>query len=153
MKIVKTRIVREKQVEAKYHSAMSQEIYSCIDLLQATEAEKKGALDQLKASAKKYAAQNALKSVWQTDIGGISRAVMEDGNANFALCKRVVVERVEQSPKTAAQKNAEFLAKVAEGELASWNAQRAAGDTPESIQYTFQPVLKAAPYHRYNNPW
>jgi len=150
MKIV-NRIVREKQVEAKYHSAMSQEIYSCIDLLNVTEAEKKGALDQLKASAKRYAAQNALKSVWQTDIGGISRAVMED--RNITLCKRVVVERVEQPPKTEAEKSAEFLAAVAKYDHISWNALRSSCDPSEPIQYTFQPVLKAAPYHRYNNPW
>jgi hypothetical protein len=119
---------------------MSQEIYSCIDLLSVTEAEKKEAMDQLKALAD-------LKAVWQTDIGGISREVVKD-----TLCKLAVVERVEQPAKTEAEKSAEFLAAVAKYDHISWNALRAA-DPSEPIQYTFQPVLKAAPYHRYNNPW
>jgi putative NADH-flavin reductase len=128
---------------------MSQEIYSCIDLLNATEAEKKEAMDQLKASLVQKAVAD-LKAVWQTDIGGISRAVVEDGNVT--LCKLVAVEQVEQPAKTEAEKSAEFLAAVAKYDHISWNALHAA-DPSEPIQYTFQPVLKAAPYHRYNNPW
>jgi hypothetical protein len=130
---------------------MSQQVYSCIDLLDVTEAEKE-AMDQLKESSKN-AVQKAvanLKAVWQTDIGGISRAVMENGNDT--LCKLVVVEWTEEPAKTEAEKSAEFLAAVAKYDHISWNALRAA-DPSEPIQYTFQPVLKAAPYHRYNNPW
>ncbi len=39
---------------------MSQDTYSCAELLQATEAEQKEAWDQLKASAKVYHARRAL---------------------------------------------------------------------------------------------
>jgi len=128
---------------------MSQQVYSCIDLLDVTEAEKE-AMDQLKASSVQKAVAN-LKAVWQTDIGGISRAVMEDGNDT--LCKLVVVEWTEEPAKTEAEKSAEFLAAVAKYDHISWNALPSSGDPSEPIQYTFQPVLKAAPYHRYNNPW
>lgn len=123
---------------------MSQEIYSCIDL-QLTEAEKKEAMEQLTAFAKKYAAQKAiekstaaLKAVWQTDIGGIDRRTMEAGNANFALCKLAVVEQVLEQPiQWSAEKDAEFLAKLAKGESIFWNTPR----------------VNPAPYHPYSNPW
>ena len=76
-------------------------------------------MEQLKAAAKQYAARQTLKAVWHTDIGGINRAVMENGNDNFTLCKLAVVERVaeqtvEQPIQTEAEKKAAFLAKLAE---------------------------------------
>ena len=64
----------------------------------------------------------------------------------FKLCQQVAVQ-------TPAQADAEFLAKVAEGDLISWNAQRAAGDTPAPIQYTFQPELQPARYYKSSDPW
>ena len=70
---------------------MSQE-YSCVDLLQLSEAEQKEGMEQLKAAAKKYAAYKALKAAWQSDIGGVGGRTMTDRINNFVLCKRVVVE-------------------------------------------------------------
>lgn len=123
---------------------MSQEIYSCVNLLEVTEVEKEEAMEQLTAFAKKYAAQKAiekstaaLKAVWQTDIGGISRDVMEAGNANFTLCKLAVVEQFVEPIQWSAEKDAEFLAKLANGDSIFW--------TP--------PQVNPAPYHPYSNPW
>jgi len=98
---------------------MSQE-YSCVDLLQVSEAEQKEGMEQLKAAAKKYAAHKALKVAWQSDIGGVGSRTMTERIDNFMLCKRVVVEHpamdhsVDEPVQTEAEKNAEFLAKVAD---------------------------------------
>jgi hypothetical protein len=70
---------------------MSQE-YSCVDLLQVSEAEQKEGMEQLKAAAKKYVAYKALNAAWQFDIGGVGGRTMTDRIDNFVLCKRVVVE-------------------------------------------------------------
>ena len=148
---------------------MSQE-YSCVDLLQASEAEQKEGMEQLKAAAKKYAAWKALKAAWHTDIGGVNRAVMEDGNANFTLCKLAVVERVaepvvEQPIQTEAEKNAAFLAKVAEGDRICWNAriekakaEKAANQYPFQgstfePSHTFQPQLSPPSWVHSNESW
>ncbi len=93
---------------------MSQE-YSCVDLLQVSEAEQKEGMEQLKAAAKKYAAYKALNAAWQFDIGGVGQRTMTDRIDNFVLCKRVVVEHPDTEPAVeypiqVAEKNAEFLA-------------------------------------------
>jgi len=76
---------------------MSQE-YSCVDLLQVSEAEQKEGMEQLKAAAKKYAAYKALNAAWQSDIGGVGGRTMTDRIDNFVLCKRVVVEHPDTEP-------------------------------------------------------
>ena len=128
---------------------MSQE-YSCINLLQVTEAEKKEGVEQLKAAANIYAAKKAfeksvaaLKAVWQTDIGGLDRRTMEEGNVDFVLCKQVVVEHPVAAPvaetkkkkgaeKKAAKKKAveddEFLEQAEILEHATFLEQIAKGD-------------------------
>lgn len=84
---------------------MSHQLCPCADLLQATDAEKKEAWDQLKAFAKEIAAQKAFakeataaKVKWHTDIAAAADRAMEKVNFdfNFTLCKRCVVERPEE---------------------------------------------------------
>jgi len=155
---------------------MSQE-YSCADLLrlakpekQLTEAEKTEGMEKLKAAAKKYAAYKALTAAWQTDIGGIRRRTMTEQIDNFTLCKQVVMEHSIAAPvveptQTEAEKNAKFLAKVAEGDRICWNSQiEKAKDMAATNQYpfqsrtfepshTFQPQLSQSSWMHSDEPW
>ena len=66
--------------------------YSCVTLLQATDAEKKEAWDQLKSAAKKYAAQKKFTTTWKI-IAPKNKRSME--NYDFTLCQRCVVEHID----------------------------------------------------------
>jgi hypothetical protein len=82
--------------------------YSYIDLSPASEAEKKEAMDQLKAFTNEIAAQKVyqanqvlIKAAWQMKIAADERRAMENVNCDYTLCKRCVVERPdEQVPES-----------------------------------------------------
>lgn len=75
---------------------MSQETYSCAELLQVTEAEQKEAWDQLKASAKVYHARRALvESERQLQIL-LDNSRAKNSNRDFTLCQRCVVASPEE---------------------------------------------------------
>jgi hypothetical protein len=143
---------------------MTQE-YSCVDLLQASEAEQKEGMEQLKMAAKKYAAYKALNAAWQFDIGGVGGRTMTDRIDNFVLCKRVVVEHPDTEPaveypiQMEAEKNAKFLA---EGDRICHHIEKAKDDAANQYPFqgrtfepshTFQPQLSQPSWMHSDEPW
>jgi len=71
---------------------MSHQPCPCADLLQATDAEQKEAMEQLRACAKEA---TATKVKWHTDIAVASRA-KKNVHLDFTLCQRCVVASPEE---------------------------------------------------------
>ena len=82
---------------------MSQETYSCIDLLHVTEAEEKEAMEQLRACAKTLAMQKLYKARRALiESGQLLKTILDEQrakenlNRDFTLCQRCVVASPEE---------------------------------------------------------